>query len=74
MHTFYVKALWDPEAKVFYSETDIPGLTVEASDVAAFKALVMDLAPDMLAENAGIHGAEVKVRFSAEQDFDLAVA
>ena len=73
MPTFYVKALWDAEANVFYSETDIPGLTVEAPNIAEFQRLVMSFAPEMLAENAGLRG-EVQVRFSVEQDFSLALA
>ena len=74
MPHFYVRACWDAEAAVFYSETDIPGLTVEAPTLASFQQLILDLAPEMLAENAGLHGEEVHIRFSAEQDLALAVA
>ena len=74
MQSFYVKACWDAEAGVFYSDTDIPGLTVEAATLGEFQQLILDLAPEMLAENAGLHGADVRIRFSAERDLALAVA
>ncbi len=73
MAPYFVKALWDSEAGVFYSDTNIPGLTVEAATVDEFRFLVADLAPEMLAENAGIHDANVVVHFTAEQDMALAV-
>ena len=31
--TFYVRALWDEEAKRFYSESDIHGLHIETDTV-----------------------------------------
>lgn len=48
---YHVKAVWDAEAKVFYAETDIPGLHVEAPTMAKFVAIVEELAPQMLAAN-----------------------
>ena len=51
---YYVKALWDAEAKVWISETDIPGLVIEADTLAEFDELFQELAPEMLAENAGL--------------------
>lgn len=73
MPNFYVRACWDAESQVFFSETDIPGLTVEAPSLAEFQQLIFDLAPEMLAENAGLHG-DVRIRFTAERDLALAVA
>ena len=33
--TFRVKAVWDVAAKVFYSQSDIEGLHIEAADLPA---------------------------------------
>ena len=48
---FYVKALWDEDAKVFYSESDIVGLHIEAVTIAEFIELMEDLAPQMVLDN-----------------------
>jgi hypothetical protein len=50
-HTFKVTAVWDGDAKVFTSSSDIPGLVVEADTFEEFVALVEALAPEMLAAN-----------------------
>ena len=49
--SFTVTATWDAEAGVFYSQSDIPGLHVEAATFDEFVALVRDLAPEMIADN-----------------------
>ena len=74
MPRFYVKALWDVETEIYYSETNIPGLVVEAPTPAEFQALVANLAPEMLQDNAGIHAETVKISLSFERDLTLAVA
>jgi Domain of unknown function (DUF1902) len=51
VRVFTVTAFWDEEAQVFYSETDVPGLTVEAVTFDEFIALVEALAPEMIADN-----------------------
>ncbi|MEP2889732.1 DUF1902 domain-containing protein [Tateyamaria sp.] len=48
---FYIKALWDEESGVFYSESDIMGLHIEAETVEEFQAIMKDLAPVMIMEN-----------------------
>ena len=50
-HVFIVKALWDKEAKVFYSESDIDGLYIEAKNLKEFEEIMMDLAPDLILAN-----------------------
>lgn len=50
-NTFYVKALWDGEAGVFYSESDITGLHIEAETLDEFKSLMDELARDLIVEN-----------------------
>lgn len=49
--TFYVKAHWDTEANVWYSETDIEGLFIETKDLAEFEEIMPDLARDMIIAN-----------------------
>jgi Domain of unknown function (DUF1902) len=49
--SFKVTAVWDDEAKVFTSTSNIPGLVVEADTFEEFVSLVEVLAPQMLAAN-----------------------
>jgi hypothetical protein len=51
MKTYHVKALWDAEAGVYYSETDIPGLNIEAATLGEFIEIAEELAPQMLEAN-----------------------
>jgi hypothetical protein len=39
--TFSVRAVWDPEAKVYYSESDIFGLHIETKSLAEFEEVMM---------------------------------
>ncbi|HEY2708481.1 MAG TPA: DUF1902 domain-containing protein [Caulobacteraceae bacterium] len=72
--SYYVKAVWDPEAAVWTSESDIPGLVIEASTLTEFEVLAWELAPEMLAENEDVGGGVVSVDFSAAVRRDLAIA
>ncbi len=72
--SYYVKALWDPEAAVWTSESDIPGLVIEADSLAEFESLMSQLAPEMLAANEDIHNQSISLDFSASSRRDLAVA
>ncbi|MEO8927621.1 MAG: DUF1902 domain-containing protein [Caulobacteraceae bacterium] len=69
--SYYVAALWDAEACVWYSQSNIPGLVIEASTVAEFERLMNELAPEMLAANENIHNARVPVdfRFTGTREF-----
>ncbi|MCW0000521.1 DUF1902 domain-containing protein [Pararhizobium sp. YC-54] len=49
--TFFVKAVWDPEAKVFYSESDIEGFHIEAGTVDEFEEIIFDTAIDLIVAN-----------------------
>jgi hypothetical protein len=51
--TYHVEALWDPEAKVWVSKSDLPGLVIETATLAEFEALIRDLAPELIATNEG---------------------
>ena len=72
-NTYHVEATRDPEAKVWVSSSDIPGLVIETATLAEFEQLVRDLAPAMLAENESLSGS-VRVELEARAGFDLAVA
>jgi hypothetical protein len=73
-NSFHVTAIWDAEAKVFYSESDIPGLVVEAETFDAFVDLVNALAPELLSDNLPDLPGPHKVTVSARRDLVLAVA
>ena len=49
--TFAVSALWDEEAKVFYSESEIIGLHIEAETLDEFERIMFELAPDLIIAN-----------------------
>ncbi len=49
--TFYVRALWDEDAKVFYSQSDIDGLHIEAPTLDEFEDVMMEMAVDLVAAN-----------------------
>jgi hypothetical protein len=72
--SYYVKALWDPEASVWTSESDIPGLVIEANTLTEFESLLWELAPEMLAENENAGGGRVEVEFSAATRREVAIA
>ena len=39
MRSYYVRAIWDPEASVWTSQSDVPGLVIEANTLTEFEAL-----------------------------------
>jgi len=69
---FKVTATWDPEAKVFTSTSNIPGLVVEADTFEEFVSLVGALAPEML--EANMPRAKRPFHFDIELHRTLAVA
>jgi hypothetical protein len=72
--TYHVAAIWDPESSVWVSETDIPGLVIEAETLAQFEQLMDALAPEMLAANTNLHNQSVGVDLRAEGRREFAVA
>ena len=48
---FEVTAIWDGEANVWVSETNIQGLVIEADTLEEFESLVFALAPEMIRDN-----------------------
>lgn len=71
---YYVRAIWDEEAAVWISESDIPGLVIETETLGEFEALVGHLAPEMLAINENIRHASVPVQFTATKRREFALA
>lgn len=48
---FSVSALWDEEARVYYCESDIEGLHIEAETIDEFQSLIGEYAPDLILSN-----------------------
>jgi len=48
---FHVTAIWDDEAKVYYCDSDIIGLHVEARTIDEFEAVMLDVAPGLIVDN-----------------------
>ena len=49
--TFHITAVWDDEAGLFYSDSNIIGLHVEAETIEEFRVIVADLAPELILAN-----------------------
>ena len=49
---YYIRAVWDAGSKVC-SETDVPGLVVEADSLGEFIAIAEELLPEILKANLG---------------------
>ena len=49
--TFFVRAVWDAEAEVFISESDIDGLHIETDDLEEFQAIMADTAIELIVNN-----------------------
>ena len=48
---FHITAIWDEDAGVFYSESNIVGLHIEAETIEEFRAAATDLGPEMILAN-----------------------
>jgi hypothetical protein len=49
--TFYVKSLWDSEAKKWYSESDIFGLHIETATLDEFEQVMNEFAAELIIAN-----------------------
>ncbi len=72
--TFHVSAILDYEAHVFVSQSDIPGLVIEARSFDEFVSLVDQLAPTMFADNVPEARGDFTVHVSAQRDIPLTAA
>lgn len=66
--TFTVTAHWDAEARVFTTQSDIPGLVVEAETYEELVGLVEALAPDIIAANLPHVRPPITVKIEASRD------
>ena len=48
---FTVKAVWDEEARVFYSVSDIEGLHIEAETIGEFEEILQDVVGELIVAN-----------------------
>ena len=48
---YSVTAIWDDEAQVFYCESDIDGLHIEAETLDEFQSLIAEHAPELIIAN-----------------------
>ena len=48
---FPVKAVWDGEAQVFYTQSDIEGLHIEATSLDEFEEIMLAAAPELIMAN-----------------------
>jgi len=48
---FFIKALWDEDAKVYYAESDIEGLHIEAPTIEGFEEVMNDVAAELIMAN-----------------------
>ena len=71
--TYHVEAHWDPEARVWTSESDVPGLVIETATLAEFEALMRQLVPEMLEGNGGAQGG-ARVEWKSTGTFEFEVA
>ena len=69
---FTVTAVWDPDAEVFTTQSDIPGLVVEAATFEELVDLIRSLAPEVIAANVPDARAPHRVQIVTRRE--LAVA
>jgi hypothetical protein len=69
---YHVEAHWDPEAKVWVSKSDVPGLVIETATLAEFEALMRELVPEMVADNGGRGGVAVEWNAVGVFEFEAA--
>lgn len=67
---FSVTAHWDDAAKVFYSDSDIIGLHIEAKTIDEFEDLMMEVAPGLVIAN---HVSKAELASTAPEDLIPAI-
>ena len=48
---YFVNAIWDEEAEVYISETNVPGLNVEAATLPEFMEIAASFAGELISAN-----------------------
>ena len=54
--SFWIKAKWDHENKIFWSESNIIGLHIEAPTLEEFQEVMTTIAPELILANHGEQG------------------
>ena len=68
MARYEVRAHWDPEASVWWAESDdVPGLVAEAADEQKLRIELRELVPELLRLN-GAHPADGRIRLHLVMD------
>lgn len=49
--TFFVKAVWDAEARAYVCESDIIGLHIETASLDEFEDILKEVAPELIVAN-----------------------
>jgi Domain of unknown function (DUF1902) len=49
--SYFIRAIWDTEAKTYYSESDIIGLHIEAKTLGEFEEVMNDMALELIMDN-----------------------
>ena len=70
--SYYIRAIWDAEAGVWTSQSDVPGLVIEANTLSEFESLALELAPEMLAANVKDYAHGAPLLFTAERQLAIA--
>ncbi len=47
----YVQAIWDEEAGVYISESNIPGMFIQTETLGLFEEVMLDVVPDLIEAN-----------------------
>jgi hypothetical protein len=71
---YYVEAIWDAEAEVFVSQSNVPGLVVEAASLDEFMQTVRELTPVLLDANDPAHAGQHSIRSRIRGELALARA
>ena len=69
---FTVNAIWDADAEVFTTQSDIPGIVVEAATFEELVDLVRALAPETIAANVPGASAPYKIDIVTRREFAVA--
>jgi len=66
----YINAMRDAEAGIFFVESNVPGLNVEADTIEEMIEILVDVVPELIKANVGrVDGKLPHVRFSADLAF-----
>ncbi len=67
-----VNAIWDADAEVFTTQSDIPGLVVEAATFEELLDLIRALAPEVIATNVPGAPSSCSVEIVTRREFAVA--